>query len=490
MNVLPFGGWRRIWTRLTARRGALRRRRRSHVSPIPAEVERLESRALLTVTYHGGALLTHVEVQAVYLGSDWQTNSSLHGQAGQLDQFLSMVVNSSYMDMLTSAGYGVGRGTATAGVVDNSTLNKTTGITDAQIEGDVQAMIASGQLQAPDANRLYVVYVEPGVVIHLGSDASNTTFLGYHGAYAGTTAAHQTADIHYAVISYPGAPNFTASSQGFSSNLDELTSVSSHELAEAVTDPNVNYKTLSWYDDQYNGEIGDLAEGHYTVLSGFLVQDLVNQNDQIIAPSTTPPTTLSAPNLTASATSATTAQLAWNAVSGAQGYRVFWVSGSQTTLLGTVGAATTSVQITRLTPGTTASFKVEAYNATATADSKVVSVQMPSAAHLAAPQLSVKALSATSAQLSWNSVSGAQGYRVYWMNGTHKVLLGTVGAGTTSVLVSGLTPGAQAKFMIEAYNSTSVADSAWVSVAMPAHQQSHELPLFSLGWPLLWRVRP
>jgi len=44
-------------------------------SPIAAEIERLESRELLTVTYHGGALLTAVEAQAVYLGGDWNSNA-------------------------------------------------------------------------------------------------------------------------------------------------------------------------------------------------------------------------------------------------------------------------------------------------------------------------------------------------------------------------------------------------------------------------------
>ena len=55
------------------------------------------------------------------------------------------------------------------------------GVTDAQIQSDLQSMINLGQVQAPDANQLYLVFVEPGVIIHLGTDASNTTFLGYHG---------------------------------------------------------------------------------------------------------------------------------------------------------------------------------------------------------------------------------------------------------------------------------------------------------------------
>lgn len=249
------------------------------------------------------------------------------------------------------------------------------GITNDQIQADIQAMIKSGQLQAPDANRLYVVYVEPGVVIHLGSDASNTTFLGYHGAFAGTTAGGAAADIHYAVISYPGAPNFTAASQGFTSNLNEMTAVTSHELAEAVTDPNVNYKTLGWYDDQLNGEIGDLAEGNDSVLSGYVVQDEVNQNDQLISPTTTQPpppspsSTLTAPVVTAKAVSSTIAQLSWGAVSGATSYNVYQVVGAQSVLLGTVNSRTSSVQVTGVTPGSTGWFRIEAYSRSSIGDS-------------------------------------------------------------------------------------------------------------------------
>src|SRR5437016_5293150 len=110
-----------------------------------------------------------------------------------------------------------------------------------------------------------------------------------------------------------------------------MTSVSSHELAEAATDPNVNYKALGWYDDRNNGEIGDLTQ-LTTVMSGYVVQDVVNQNDQPIAPGTTAPppsATLSAPqNVTLTPLSSTTAQMTWGAVSGTQGYRVYQVIGS------------------------------------------------------------------------------------------------------------------------------------------------------------------
>jgi hypothetical protein len=457
-------------------RQSRRRRRANRFSMVAAQVEQLESRQLLTVTYHGGTLLTAVSAQAVYLGSDWQNTSTLQTQKGQLDQFVSTIVQSPYMDMLTNAGYNVGRGTSTAGAIDNLTLNKTSGVTDSQIRADIQAMITAGQVQAPGANNLYVVYVEPGVVINTSFGASNTAFLGYHGAFAGHAAGGAAADIHYAVIAYPGAPNFSASSQGFASNLDDLTAVSSHEIAEAVTDPNVNYKALGWYDDQLNGEIGDLAVGHYAVLSGFLVQDMVNKQDQIIAPGTTqppppPPGGLTAPVVTATPLNSTTAQLSWGAISGLQGYKIFEVIGSQKVLLGSVGASATSVNVIGLSPGSTYTFVVEAFNGTSTADSNAVSVTTPNPPPpqtLVSPTLTATATSSTTAQLNWTAVSGAQGYRIYWRSGSAVFLLGTVGAGTTHVQIVNLPPGSTSQFLIQAFRGSAVGNSAWVSVKTPA----------------------
>jgi hypothetical protein len=385
------------------------------------------------------------------------------------------------MDMLTNAGYNVGRGTSTAGAVDNISLSKTTGVTDSQIRSDIQAMIDAGQAQAPGANNLYVVYVEPGVVIHTSFGASNTAFLGYHGAFAGHTASGAAADIHYAVIAYPGAPNFSAASQGFASNLDDLTAVSSHEIAEGVTDPNVNYKALGWYDDQLNGEIGDLAVGHYSVLSGFLVQDMVNQQDQIITPGTTqppppppPPSNLTAPVVTAHAVNSTTANLSWGAVSGAQGYNVFEIIGSQKVLLGSVSSSTTSVNVVNLSPGSTYTFVVEAFSGTTTADSNPVSVTTPTPPpqQLGSPVLTAIATSSTTAQLNWTAVSGATGYRIFWQSGGQVYYLGSVSSRTTSVKIVNLPPGSSSQFLIEAFNRGAVGDSAWVTVTTPSAQHA------------------
>jgi len=50
-----------------------------------------------------------------------------------------------------------------------------------------------------------------------------------------------------------------------------LTAVSSHEIAEAITDPDVNYKTLGWYETQ-RGEIGRHHGEQIAQLGGYTVQ--------------------------------------------------------------------------------------------------------------------------------------------------------------------------------------------------------------------------
>ena len=448
-----------------------RARRNASIASRAADVETLEPRRLLTVTFHGGAVLANVEAQNVFLGSDWQTTSSLQTQKTTLDQYTSMLVSSAFMDMLSNAGYGVNRGTATAGVVDNISLNKTTGITDASIQQNLQAMINAGQLQTPDANRLYIVYVEPNVLINLNGATSANTFLGYHGAFGGKTKAGANADIHYAVIAYPGGPNPTASSQGFSSIQDELTAVASHEIAEAVTDPNVNYKSLSWYDDNLNGEVGDLTRVTVS-FNGFLVQEIVNKNDQAMNPNNTTSTTFGAPkNVVLTPTSKTTATLTWNGVANTQGFKVFRVDGSRTTLVGTVGATTTSFQLTGLTAGSTVSFKVEAYTGTTVADSAVVTATMPTT-NLAGPVLSAHQLTSSTEQLTWTAVTGTQGYRVYWSDGTNRYLLGSVAAGVTSVQIVGLSPSSTYKFQVEAFQGTLSQASNWVTVTTASNSHA------------------
>ncbi len=247
-------------------------------------LEMMEDRDVPTVLYYGGALLPHVEAQALFLGSEWSAVSNDAAQTHTINSSLADVVGGAYMDALSNAGYGVGRGTASPGAVDKTTYAAGTTITDASIQARIQADIKNGLLHAPDANRLYVVYVEPNVAVNLGAGQGTTRqgILGYHGAFAGRDASGNPVDIHYAVVAYPGGTAHN-SSMGVAP-IDQLTAVASHELAEAVTDPNVNYAQLGWYDPR-RGEIGDITENNPNALvrlDGYLVQEVADQKDQLL----------------------------------------------------------------------------------------------------------------------------------------------------------------------------------------------------------------
>jgi Bacterial Ig-like domain (group 3) len=255
-------------------------------------IESLEDRSVPAVLNYGGNVLPHVEAQALFLGNEWSTVPAYIAQAGTINQFLPNITGGAYMDALTLAGYGVGRGTASPGPVDNSTITIISTITDASIQRSLQADIRSGALKPPDANRLYIVYVEPNVAVNLGSGQGTTQqgILGYHGAFAGQDAAGSPATIRYAVIAYPGG-SVGNSGLGIAA-IDQLTSVTSHELAEAVTDPDVNFGQLGWYDPR-RGEIGDITESNpksLVRLNNYLVQEVADRNDQLLSITVSPPT--------------------------------------------------------------------------------------------------------------------------------------------------------------------------------------------------------
>jgi len=238
--------------------------------------------------------------------------------------------------------------------------------------------------------------------------------------------------------------------------------------------PASDFHDITSGSDGITASLGyDLASGRGTPFADRVIADLVSYGTS----GGTGTTTLAAPqNVTATALSSTSAQLTWSAVSGASGYRVLQVSGTTKTVIGTVSATATSATVTGLTAGSTNSFQIEAYNSTQSADSAIATVTLP-ASSLAAPQnVRISALSATSAQLTWNSVTGTSGYRVIQVNGTTKTVIGTLGSAATSAKITGLKAGSTNSFLVEAYNSTAVADSAVVTVTLPGSSTTLTAP--------------
>ena len=209
------------------------------------------------LTYRNGPLISAVEVFTIFWGREWKT-APQSALIGQLNGFFDFVLGSPLMDQLTE--YNVpkypikhGRRIGTATI---TTPAPGTSVTDGAIQAMLREQTTKGKpIPKPTANTLYFIFVPPGVRVVLGGSASCQAFCGYHNAISGKS--------FYAVMPYPGCSGCIGSLTAF----DALTSISSHELCEAITDP---VPGQGWYDD-LNGEIGDICAwqtkkiGNYTV---------------------------------------------------------------------------------------------------------------------------------------------------------------------------------------------------------------------------------
>ena len=194
----------------------------------------------------------------------------------------------------------IGRGTVIGPYTITPSTNATT-IDDTQIQAELQAQIAAHNLPDPatdgagNVNTLYMVYFPLGYTITLQGASSCQDFCGYHGTYVNNNLS-----IPYGVL-----PDLSGSCNGGCGSgptvFDNLTSVSSHELAESITDTEVGIasvfdRPLAWYDPSFNGEIGDLCNHQHAPLSGYTVQnEWSNLNNACIA--TAPARSSSAINL-------------------------------------------------------------------------------------------------------------------------------------------------------------------------------------------------
>lgn len=210
------------------------------------------------LTYRGGPLLTSVEVFTVFWGALWQdpANSPL---ISQVNSFFDYILASPLLDQLAeysvpgkSIGHGVLIGTNTF-----TASSPAKSLTDAAIRKFLQAGVASRTFPQPAPNSLYFLFLPPGTQVKQASAASCKDFCGYHDAVS-------SGGLFYAVMPFPGC----SGCQGGLDTFPALTSTSSHELCEAITDP---VPGQGWYDDS-NGEIGDICAWKTRQLGGYTIQ--------------------------------------------------------------------------------------------------------------------------------------------------------------------------------------------------------------------------
>lgn len=221
-----------------------------HPGPVaPAATPRL--------TYRGGPILASVRVFVLYWGDAWAQGQPAQ-MVQQLDAFFDSVLTSPLMEQLAeydtpNAAIGHGSRVGSLHVAGTPSSN----VADAAVQQMIQGQIASGApVPQPSPSTLYFVFLPAGVTVSMNGGASCQSFCGYHNDI--------DSQIFYAVMPYPDCSGCT----GGLSLLDALTSTTSHELCEAITDP---IPGTGWYSDQ-DGEIGDICAWKTKRLGSYTVQ--------------------------------------------------------------------------------------------------------------------------------------------------------------------------------------------------------------------------
>jgi hypothetical protein len=203
-----------------------------------------------------GAMLSSVKVYTIFWGAAWQGAQAQ--MVTDINAFFDAILTGPLMTQLAeynTGGYTVGQGQR-IGTTTITTPHLGHTVTDNGIQHMLQHEIATNHaIPQPTLSTLYFVYLPPGVSVVQGGSRSCQAFCGYH--------SDINSQIFYAAMPFPGCNGCT----GNLSQLDALTSTSSHELCEAITDA---VPGNGWYDDT-NGEIGDICAwqtkkiGNYTV---------------------------------------------------------------------------------------------------------------------------------------------------------------------------------------------------------------------------------
>lgn len=246
-----------------------------------------------------------------------------------------------------------------------------------------------------------------------------------------------------------GATSLDGATQ-FLPALYKLASADFHDVTEGKSLGNPGYAAAAGYD---------LATGRGSPVAGAVIQDLVAWGAKTPSPPAAPA------SFTATATSASEVALSWKASAGAEGYRLYEVSGTTLTLVASYPAGTVSATVTGLVPRSTHTWRLDAWNG-AGAASSTASATLP--AGIVAPTgVAVKVVSRDTVQVTWNPVTGATAYSVFSLEGIKLTRVGGTTGRLTTFKVSGLKPGATLSFAVRAEDGSKTATSGWVKVTLP-----------------------
>jgi hypothetical protein len=196
------------------------------------------------VTYSGGAIIPHVSIVVVFWGSN--VNGTVKSE---IAPFLQTLSDSAYMDSLDEyypsnyAGSAVGTGSLDPigrgslwGTVTITPTHTSNNLANTDVEAELATQIGAGVLPVPTANTLYMVYFPPGISINDDPNGSGSySCTNWCGSHNSTTQIVSGQNVNFPYAMFPDCSGITTC--GLSDFITDMMISSSHEMAEAITDP-------------------------------------------------------------------------------------------------------------------------------------------------------------------------------------------------------------------------------------------------------------
>lgn len=239
-------------------------------------------------TYSGGPVIETPQVFVLFVG-DWSSSAD-QTRAANLQQFVSDMVNSDYMNILSQYGCG-SSGSLVSSVSIPSTDHN---LSAADIHGILQSAIDNNMVPDASPSNAYILFLDDATAVDdtttgaVMCEASSDTAFGYHYFFKTTGGAN----CYYAVVpSLTDAclKNSCASDSNCSLHLlqsqeQRQTQVASHELSEMFSDPEVGFNE-AWTRLSTGDENGDICNGSSGTLTvgprTWTVQRMYSKSDDM-----------------------------------------------------------------------------------------------------------------------------------------------------------------------------------------------------------------
>jgi hypothetical protein len=237
-----------------------------------------------SLSWHGGPVIGNAGFWAIYwnntVANATQTSLSYGTLSQQMDAFVTSFGGDAPYSQAPTDDFSIVQqyGAPITSTVQNygyyvASERTKSSISDSSIRSFIAAQFNAGKV-IPATNIIYGVYLPKGMKVTMNGGASCSTFCGYHGHFN-----YGGSDIRYAVFPYLDCNACRLSTLSVA---DMMTIVASHEIREAVTDPQLN----AWYDNS-GYEADDKCAWHnlYQMANGgFYVQPEYSNGDGALYP--------------------------------------------------------------------------------------------------------------------------------------------------------------------------------------------------------------